>query len=404
MTDSHRPAPSRGAEASDAADGRRCDLDWLRVAAFGVLILYHVALVYAPFDWHIRSTHTFGWMRQALLVSSPWRLLLLFLISGAALRFMSRGRGVREVAAARLARLGPPLAFGTAVLVPVQSWIEARDKGSFQGDLPAWMLSEFSPRGLADGVPVNHLWFLVFICAYSGVILTLLAAPRLMAALEEALARALTGWRVLALPALYLVAARILLFPFYPPTNRLTSDWYSHAVSLAAFGLGFLIVRRESFWQALERTRWAALALALAVLPLVMIQDVHPGGGAFWGVPRAIGFGTEQWMAVAAVLGFGSAYLRRAGGPALRYLNEAIFPCYLAHQTILVLAVWRLKPLGLPAPLEMAALVAITFLGSLAIYEAVRRGALVRPLWGLKPVPARRRAPARALDRAVERT
>ena len=43
---------------------RRTDLDWVRVGAFGLLILYHVGLVYSPYDWHIRSTHTFGEMRQ----------------------------------------------------------------------------------------------------------------------------------------------------------------------------------------------------------------------------------------------------------------------------------------------------------------------------------------------------
>ena len=37
---------------------RRADIDWIRIAAFGVLILYHVGLVYAPWDWHVRSPHT----------------------------------------------------------------------------------------------------------------------------------------------------------------------------------------------------------------------------------------------------------------------------------------------------------------------------------------------------------
>ena len=69
---------------------RRLDLDWIRIGAFGLLILYHVALVYAPYDWHVHTTHTFPWLHEALLISNPWRLTLLFLVSGAALRLMSR--------------------------------------------------------------------------------------------------------------------------------------------------------------------------------------------------------------------------------------------------------------------------------------------------------------------------
>ena len=52
--------------------GRRTDLDWLRVIAFGLLILFHVGLVYAPYDWHIHSRHTVEWLREAILVTQPW--------------------------------------------------------------------------------------------------------------------------------------------------------------------------------------------------------------------------------------------------------------------------------------------------------------------------------------------
>ena len=53
---------------------RRYDLDWIRIGAFGLLILYHVGLVYGVYDWHIHSAHTFEWMREAILITNPWRL------------------------------------------------------------------------------------------------------------------------------------------------------------------------------------------------------------------------------------------------------------------------------------------------------------------------------------------
>ena len=159
---------------------RRLDLDWIRVAAFGLLILYHVGLVYAPYDWHVHSRHTFEWMREGVLVTNPWRLTLLFLVSGAALRFMTVRRDARQVGRARAERLFPPLLFGVLVLVPIQSWIETIDKGTWTRGLIEWWWHEFSPSGLSDGVPVNHLWFIVYIALYSGIAVLLMTRPRVV--------------------------------------------------------------------------------------------------------------------------------------------------------------------------------------------------------------------------------
>lgn len=371
---------------------RRYDLDWIRIGAFALLILYHVGLVYGVYGWHVRSAHTFGWMREAILVTNPWRLTLLFLVSGAALRFMTLRRTPRQVFRARLERLIPPLLFGTVALVPIQSWIEARDKAGWPGGVDGylqWMVHEFSWSGLADGVPVNHLWFIVYITAYSLATIALWRTPGLIERLGDWLERRLRGPNVLLLPILYLVAIRILLFPWFGVTNQLSADWYNHALSLGAFLFGFAIVGRETIWKAMERYRWAAVALAAVALPIMMLQVWHPGGRAFWGVPKAIVYGIDQWATIAAILGFGSLYLRDRSSRVLAYLTEATFPLYLAHQTVLVVAVWIIRPANLPAAVEALCLVLITFLGSLALYEIVRRIPPLRPLWGLKPLDGR---------------
>lgn len=373
-----------------AAPVRRLDLDWIRVAAFGLLILYHVGLVYAPYDWHVHSRHTFEWMREGVLVTNPWRLTLLFLVSGAALRFMTARRDAGQVARARAERLIPPLLFGTLVLVPIQSWIEALDKGAWTGGLAGWWWHEFSPSGLADGVPVNHLWFIVYIAVYSAVVVLLMLRPKTLSRVEDRLVGLLSGWRVVAVPILYLVAIRLTLFPLFGVTNALGHDVYNHALSLAAFLFGYLIARRETVWRDLERYRWVGLGLAAVTLPIMMLQTAHPGGGAFWGVPRNLVFAIDQWAVISAILGFGSLYLRRVESRTLRYLSDAVFTCYLAHQTILVVAVWLIRPLFLPAPVEVLALSVLTIGGSLLIYESVRRIPLIRPIWGLKPVPVAR--------------
>lgn len=394
--------PPQSGDFAGWSGGRRADLDWLRIGAFGLLILFHVALVYAPYDWHIQSDHRFAWMEGALLVSSPWRLTLLFLVSGAALRFMTRRRTAGQVASARLERLLPPLIFGTLVLVPPQSFIEAVDKGYWSGDLIHWWLAEFSPAGLADGVPVNHLWFLVYLTAYTLAILPLMARPGLASRLGDLLEAGLGGWRILWVPIAYLILIRLAIYPWIGITNKLTWDWYNHAQSFGAFLFGYLAVSRQSLWAGLERVRWTSLALAGLASATMIAQALHPGGGAFAGVPQNAVYGIAQWLVIAALLGFASRHLRAANTPLLTYLTNAVFPCYLAHQTILVIAAWKLTPLHLPAGLEAAILVAVTLGGSLLVYEVVRRIPRLRPIWGLKPsdtAPPARFARRRALLR-----
>ncbi|QDH73884.1 acyltransferase family protein [Brevundimonas sp. M20] len=377
----------RRVSTAPAQSMRRNDLDWIRVAAFGLLILYHVALVYAPYDWHIHSAHTFGWLHEALLLTNPWRLTLLFLVSGAALRFMTGRRSPAQTLRARAERLIPPLIFGALVLVPIQSFVEAIDKGGFTGNFADWLWHEFSPSGLANGVPVNHLWFIVYIAVYSLITIGLMTRPTLMARTESWLARNMTGWRLVVIPLAYLVVIRIVLFPTFGITNKLTWDFYNHFLSLGAFLFGFLIVRQDAFWAELERKRRLFAVIALIALPIMMLQAWHPGGATWFGIPRALVFAIDQWAMIAALLGYASRYLRNTKGPALPYLVDATFPLYLAHQTVLVVAMWFIRPADLPAPIEAACLVGVTFGVSLLIYEIVRRIPLIRPIWGLKPFP-----------------
>jgi len=368
------------------ATGRRSDLDWLRVGAFGLLILFHVGLVYAPFDWHIHSRHTEDWLREGILVTGPWRLTLLFLISGCALRLMSRKLDAGAVLKARFARLIPPAVFGILILVPPQAWIEALDKNWFNGDLFAWYGYQFSADGLAQGVPVNHMWFVLYILVYSIAATVLIALPKVQAALSKGLSWALQGPALLILPIAYLALARHGLFLRFGITNHLTSDWYNHAVSLGAFLLGFLVVGEDRFWETTIRWRWAAAALAGLSLPVLMWIQSQPEviPEPWW---TSTLFAIDQWAMIAGILGFGAKHLMGKDGPTLRYLTQAVFPCYLAHQTILVASVWMIRPLNLPAPVEALALIALVIGGCLAVYEVVRRINLIRPLFGLKRLP-----------------
>ncbi len=112
------------------------------------------------------------------------------------------------------------------------------------------------------------------------------------------------------------------------------------------------------------------------------------GGGA--GAPPLaarlfvlLSYGAEQWLAIAAVVGFAHRHLARDNA-ARRYLTGAIFPVYILHQTVIVAVAHALKPSHLYPLVEGVLLVLVTAATCFLGYEAIRRVRLLRPLFGLE--------------------
>ena len=162
--------------ASSAA--RRHDLDWLRVFAFGMLILYHVGMFYVTWPWHVKSPASSPWPEPAMLLVNPWRLALLFFISGVAIRFATDRMPLRSFLKGRFARLFVPLVLGMFVVVVPQTYVEMRFKGEVgPGFLAFWRDYALLRLDLPIITPTwNHLWYVAYMLVY-----TLLLAPNTVA-------------------------------------------------------------------------------------------------------------------------------------------------------------------------------------------------------------------------------
>ncbi|MBB4729649.1 MULTISPECIES: acyltransferase family protein [Xanthomonas] len=387
---------------------RRHDLDWLRVIAFGLLVLYHVGMYYVTWDWHVKSSSTHLMLEPVMLLSSPWRMSLLFLISGVATAFMLNNKP-EGLLYRRSRQLLLPLLFGMAVIVPPQSYyqvVEQLPGGYRQGYLAfyAKYLSAYQGFCGADGdclrLPTwNHLWFLPYLWAYTLVVWLLW---RLLPAAAKVrlcawAARPLQGWGALLVPLTLLAVARLVLVARFQQTNWLFDDWYNHAQYLLVFLIGVLIAPIASIWESLQRLRWVALLLASCSYALMIhtwyfsiYDDAHPAPTALRLLLRAV-WAVEQWCAIAAILGFAYRF-RHADGAVLRYLTAAVFPVYVLHQTIIVVLAHSLKPLALPQLAESATLIVATAVLCLASYEVIRKQRWLRPLFGLPTLPAPRAA------------
>ncbi len=383
---------------------RRYDLDWVRVCAFGVLVLYHVGMYYVTWSWHVKSPYASTTLEPLMLLSSPWRLSLLFLVSGVATAFLFGGptgtdpdaRSKRGLLGSRSWRLLVPLAFGIAVVPPPQSYYEVVEQlpGGYHAGYLAFLGQYYTGYdGFCDAegclyVPTwNHLWFVAYLWAYTAVLWLIWAfAPRALQLLGQLLERPLSGLGALILPALLLGTLRIALASRFEQTHALIDDWYSHAQYFSVFLLGFLLARAAHFWDALARLRWLALLLWLGswaglVVYFRAYADADPPEILRMAM-RAV-WGLDQWCAIVAVLGF-ARHWSPGDSRALRYLVPAVFPVYILHQTLIVVAAHNLKPLGLSPGVEGPLLVLMTFALAFGLYELIRRVAWLRPLFGLK--------------------
>ena len=231
QTISQSPDFTRAAE-------RRVDLDWVRIAAFGLLIFYHVGMLYVSWGFHIKSAHRITALEPLMLVLNPWRLELLFLVSGVATRFMLRKYPLGPLLRSRSVRLMIPLVFGMLVVVPPQAYEQIVEALGY----PAGFVDFYQRHYLAFGpqfcpnpcivMPTwNHLWFVVYLWVYTIALGAVLAVvPGLVEWIERKLTSVLSGVLLLVVPALLLAAYRLALFPAFPSTHALFGDWYNHAL------------------------------------------------------------------------------------------------------------------------------------------------------------------------------
>jgi peptidoglycan/LPS O-acetylase OafA/YrhL len=143
--------------------------------------------------------------------------------------------------------------------------------------------------------------------------------------------------------------------------------------------------------------RWPALILAIgAWAAWASYAWIYRGEGDMPPEPLRLAmrgvYAVDQWCAILAVLGFGARHLTR-GGPVLTWLTLAVFPFYIVHQTVIVVAGYQLAKLGLNQALEATLLITITFAACFATYAVVSRVGVLKLVFGLKSNPS----PSRSL-------
>ncbi len=351
---------------------RRHDLDWLRVAALGLLILTHVLYVYRIAPWRVHSEHNGLWADLLVEALAPWRISLVFFIAGAATRFMLERKSLVAFLQNRFLRLGVPLLMAVIVLVPPMLYATDPHANGHNYVQFVFDHSLHIRNVLGAWVPdLGHVWFLPYLLAYSALVgLVWCCAPNQFRDASNAVARAPILLIMCGLAAMFVVSD-VLLKPVFGRTDMFLDDPAGHVRCIPPFLLGVMLVRADGFWKRLVASgRWLyPAALGLCAISIALSASNLIAGEA---------------VALLAVLAFGAAYLQRES-PAQHYLGDAIMPVYLLHQPMIVWGEVWLASASLPLGLEFPLVLASASLVPLAVYHfLIRPLPPLRILFGLK--------------------
>ena len=377
---------------------RKYFLDWLRVFAFLGLIVFHVGCLYASWDYNIKSPRLVPGIDWALLALTPWRMALLFLISGVASRCLIAKLGAGRFALDRVRRLVPVILLGMFVVIPPQTYIMLVDKGLLHdGYLHFWIFSYLAAEQtliapLHRTMPTyDHLWFIVYLLFYTLVIAAFAWLWSALGKLTPATALSLPRpslWLLVAVPPIWLIITNFLIERRLPVTFNVVNDWGSHLKWAGMFVAGLVCATRDDFWEWVRQWRGKLLGIAALFLALQSLcravwltGQIEPVWSAVaWSVASSV----YAWTMICALCGYAQGHLNHRSA-LLSHLNEAILPIYVLHQPILLIGAYYVFPMKLPLPLEGTLLVGICGLGALTVYEAaIRPFRIMRILFGLK--------------------
>ncbi|WP_299328607.1 acyltransferase family protein [Parasphingopyxis sp.] len=379
--------------AEPIADSRRYDLDWLRFGAFALLIFYHIGMFYVTWGWHVKSVYASPAAEPLMSLLNPWRLALLFFISGVAVRFASDKMASGAFAASRLRRLGLPILFGMTVVVAPQTYFELIQDGTMPPGYLAFYGEYIVPMGPWEMITPtwNHLWYVVYLLVYILLLapflkpLSRFAAGRGAEWFGKALGHPVSLLLVVTAPFVFYAA---VFGDRFPETHALFDDWHNHANRFTIFLIGYFAAKNARFWKAVGRALPLAAIVAAAIGAIILVYTMVPGFREEHRLGPIVGttlMTLYAWSVIVLLMGLGQRFLNRDSKP-LRYLTEAIFPYYILHQTIIVIAGFYLTQLALGAWPEFLLLVLTTVGGCVLLHEyAIRRIGWLRPLFGLKP-------------------
>ena len=378
---------------------RQAYLDWLRIGAIIAVLFFHSSMPFASDEkWHIGNKERSDLFAEFAFWLSRFRMQLLFFISGAVSYYMLKKYDGKYFIAQRWKRLMIPLLFGMLVIVPPQIYME-RVANGYTGSYWQFYPTVFEFRPYPGGnTSWHHLWFILYLFIYDLISVPLfkwLLFGKGRKFTEEKLGWLAKGKRIylLMVPSMIVFAGLILKFP---RSNALIGDWAMLIYWYLFVILGYLVMCNLDLVESMVRNRRSSMLLAFG--SLIFCNYFRWNGKEPWDV---LGEGWRQspltylylavfpliaWSWILMLTGYAKKYLDRPKA-ILSYVNQAIYPFYILHQTVIVILAFYVVQVNESILSKYLFIVVLTFVLSMFIYHIlIRPYNVMRVLFGMKPV------------------
>lgn len=369
-------------------------IDWIRVLAFGLLILFHCTMPFVTFGWEIKNEEQSVFLSRIIIWLHQWRLPLLFFIAGVGAHFSLANRKPLAFLGERFVRLFIPLAFAMMFTIPFQVYFEWLQTGRITSSYAEFYPSVWEFVPYPDGsFTWSHLWFVVYLFVFTVLLWPLFSIMQYqlikkgIQKLESFLTSPITIAAIAGIFMLYYVQ----LYIKWPEQQNLIADWFTFIFSITLFFLGFLLSHFSSFWHTCEKYRWHFFITSMVCMIILFAHYYWPlalpkkqdQALYIYGVLDSI----HIWMMIVSLLGFARKNLNFSNA-FLRYTTPAVYPFYILHQTIIVAAGYYVTQWSLPILIKLMILIALCFGSVYVLYEfVIKRFMLTRLLYGLTLKP-----------------
>lgn len=347
-----------------SASTRRYDIDWLRVIAIGLLLIYHIGIVFQPwgvFIGFLQSDKPLEsiWIPMSML--NVWRIPLLFFVSGMGVGFAIQKRNWKQLMLERTRRIFLPFLFGVFFIVPMHIFI--------------WQ--KYYSQDITYIPSPGHLWFLVNIFIY-----VILLSPVFFYLKMHEKGKCNRWIKTLfsnPLGLLLITGSFVLEAMVVNPDSfeLYVMTLHGFLLGILAFFFGFIIVYSGSiFWQTVCKWRWLFLSFAMILFSIRLTEFELKAPNYL------IAIESNAW--IFAIFGLAYRYLNHPS-KALQYLNKGVYPIYILHMIFLYLGSFLILPLGWPTFVKFLAIAVFTGIGCFAMYDLIiKRIPFIRPLFGLR--------------------
>lgn len=371
-------------------------LDWLRVAAFWILIFFHSWQPFTSFETFVKSDVPSLIADIMTVFLHTWRLHLIFLISGVGTWFAMR-KSKTNFLKNRFQRLVIPFIVGVVLITPAQHYFEALQDNTTTLSFFEFMFS-YIDHHLTDhnygfsilqwniGVAA-HLWYLSFLYIMTLVLLPVLRyikTPEISTSLSLFIEKNPNRLFLLVLP---IILCRLILKPIFPAYTDV-ADFFTYSWS---FIYGYFLIQNHAILiKAIQKNQKKLLIVGIvSSLGLIvgsanenLLQAaLNPSYNIYHLiVTTLIGLSAVAWPFF-----WVSFFSKKVNNnhSILKEANESILPTYVIHQTVIVCFGYYILKLEIPLIFQFLLIALATVVFSILFYKLVATNNLTRFLTGM---------------------